>query len=76
MKIIRSIQVSEEKEIDVRVNHKNKVFTLNVTLRDGKVVGDAYHSVGTAYLAYFDTPLAERERHFKAIKKYVENKYK
>lgn len=70
------MQVSEEKEIDVRVNYKNKVFTLTVTLRNGKVIGDAFHSIRTSCLTYFDTPLTEREKHFKAIKKYVENKYK
>lgn len=76
MKIIRSIQTSEEKEIDVRVNYKNKIFTLTATLRNGKIIGDAFHSIRTSYLTYFDTPLAERERHFKTIKKYVEKKYK
>lgn len=73
MKIKSAKVISIEKEIELSVSYNRKIFEITVTTTNGKVSSN----VKTANLTYFhNTPVEIRNRHYKEIIKYVENKFK
>ncbi len=69
-------EISRERRVTIKTTHKGIDYNFTVKVKDGIMQGDYKHGFATSTLSYFNYPDEIRIKHWKQVKKEVEEAFK